>query len=206
MEKLATDEQRLKILLQEHQIIHTEISGLIRSIQYCLLSYIGSIGLFTNAVANMIDKKENNHCAAVIFALSQIEFIIIIFSIYNQTELMGKAAYADSIERRINMIVDECIVFWESEIARYFRQPIGKKTIHLIGGGLAPTMITLFYAVSFGAISYSTSFFSSPFLHYMHVVQICEGTIGLFGFILIGIEFKHISNFIEKMKIKKTIR
>lgn len=101
-----TDQMKLETLLRENQNIRVELTAVVKNIHYCFFSFLASLGIFAGIIGNM--SQQSGLCfyesiynmGLVTLLISQIEFIIVVFSINLQSDIYVKAAYIDSIEKK----------------------------------------------------------------------------------------------------------
>src|SRR5215467_8990613 len=95
-------EEKLSILMQENSNLRAEITVLIKNIQSCLFTFIGSLGLFVGIVINL-DKSAssfNYNAGLLAFLISQVGIIIIFLAINIQVDVLTKAAYISYLEKK----------------------------------------------------------------------------------------------------------
>ncbi len=113
------ENKKIDILLGENSNIRTELTAMIKNIHNCLFSFIGSLGLFVGVLLSL-DKKEPHfdyNAGILAFLISQVGIIIILLAINIQADVFTKAAYIGYIEKKINNLIGEDIIFWESQIS-----------------------------------------------------------------------------------------
>ena len=171
---------KLDVLLKENQNIRVELTAMIKNIQYCFFSFLASVGIFVGIITNISLQhapfyQQDFDTGLVAFLISQIEVIIVIFSIYIQTDIFYKAAYISYIERKINFLLGEEIIFWESRICKdMWSASILGKHKHQNTAILTQRIQAIFYFMAFvSLIVFTFSKLENLALLMLQSVEVC---------------------------------
>ncbi len=192
------ESKKIDILVQENQNMRAEITAMVKNVHNCLFSFLGSLGLF---VGILLDLHKNEltfdyNAGILAFLISQVGIIIIIFSINIQADVITKAAYTSYIEKKINDLVGENIIFWDSKIASRQHNK----------GAFITTLIflSLSYFLTF---LFLTGYCFNKVHNWLFLsIQISEVIIIVFLSIQVNREFDNVSKHIKSIdsKIDKT--
>src|SRR5574337_1290106 len=112
----------IDILKNEINNRRTEINLLVKDINYCMFSFIGSLALFTGLYLKIASSKipgssPDLYISILAFSISQIEFIVITLAQSLLSGIMTGAAHISSIENKINSLSNNHLLYWESKIS-----------------------------------------------------------------------------------------
>jgi len=209
-----TDKVKLDILLRENNNIRVELTAMIKNVQNCFFSFLASIGVFLgffinlslNNSGNLI--KSNTNIGVVAIVISQIELVIIIFSINIQTDVFVKSAYISYIERKINFLIGEEIIFWESRVAKdmWSSSILGKNKITNVAI-TSQRIMSAFYILVFGTFVYISFVnlrdFNFNIAVITLIVQILEAIIAILLAVFLTKQNQLASKFINVIKPDK---
>ena len=209
------DDIKVKIdaLLRENQNIRTELTAMIKNIQNCFFSFLASVGIFAGSLMNASQQNSATYYQSdstmgwVTFLVSQIEVMIVVFSIYIQTDVFYKAAYIAYIEKKVNFLLgEEDVLFWESRICKdmWSAGALGKYK-HQNSLLLTQRVQFSFYFLFFSFLAWFS--FDKLGNVYIPIVQIIEAGIIWYLLVALGKAHENASRYIntiqpdEKMKV-----
>jgi len=115
-------ENKIKVLLNEHQAMKNGILMRVKMIHNFLFIFIFNVcALF----ATIISKSQFDlihYLPIVAFIISQIQVLIIVYTILITAEMLGDSMYLSYIESKVNSMLGEKLIFWEHVMAPKMRK------------------------------------------------------------------------------------
>jgi hypothetical protein len=140
-------QEKINVLLGEHSNMRTELLEILKMTHTFLFTFLGLILASTGGyIGLLVDKKYLSYMNELVFAVSQIEIIILVYTILLNLGIQSIAAYISYIEMKINSLLGEDIIFWESNISQAYQ----KDKTHLV----TLNMLYLFYVSFFCLLMY----------------------------------------------------
>lgn len=142
----SLEKEKIRVLINENRSIRSELIMVQKTIHNCIFGFITFLGVFVGVLINLITKNTDPYLTGILaFALSQVEIVLVVYSLMLSSDMFTKAAYVKYIEKKINSILKEDIIFWESEMS-----PLNwKKGTMMINS----IMLYIFYFAAFASLA-----------------------------------------------------
>jgi len=187
------NDKLIDILTNEINNRRSEINLYVKDINYCLFSFIASMGLFASLYLNILIKNEiikDENITLLAFSISQIEFIIITLAMSLLSGIAAGAAHISHMEKRINLLTKNHVLFWESELSHHewTRSPL--IFIHML--------IWFFCLFVFGYLLYMSN---SPKINFFYLaIQILEIIVSIGIMVYLKDERFRVMKYLAKME------
>lgn len=201
------DNEKIKVLTNENQIIRSEIVMLVKTFHNLIFAFFTSIGIFI-ALLVQLDLQvagKNIQEAAVYnsliglltFLITQIEFIVIVYSILLNSDIHTQAAYIEYVETKINSLLKEDLIFFETKIKAFDSRTYG--TLLITTGVLNFCYLTFFSALA--VFCYT----KAGLILYL-LIQIVEFLIVCFLLFKLSKERSKVREYISQIVLKKKLK
>lgn len=114
--------EKIDVLISENTNIRSELIMMSKTVHSCIFAFISSFGLFIGVVINLNINKSyitDYQIGILSFIVSQIEIIIIIYSMMLSADIFTKSAYMSHIESKINSLLSDKLIFWETDVSPF---------------------------------------------------------------------------------------
>lgn len=115
-ENQILENKKIDILISENQNRRNEIIATNNQIYKSLFAFIATMGGLVGTLLSKDSILVNGNADIIVFLLSQIEFVIVIFCLGLISAITNQALYVAYLEEKINEIVKDNLVFWESKM------------------------------------------------------------------------------------------
>jgi hypothetical protein len=191
------ENEKIKVLISENQNMRSEIGIIAKTIHYCFFGFITAIGGIATVAVNLYKiGADNVNVGYLAFLVSQLETIFLIYYIMLMSDLAAKAAYIEFIETKINFLLNDNLVFWESKVSPF----IWKR------GSMALSVIILyiFYAIFFVLSTKYSYTYANIGCHLFLWIQIIEFLIICYLMLKLRGQKQRASVYISDLSSSKT--
>ncbi|MDB5229671.1 MAG: hypothetical protein JWN76_476 [Chitinophagaceae bacterium] len=119
------ENEKINVLLKENQNLRSELTMVSKTVHNSFFAFITTFGLFIGLLANIKSKEvsiTNSEISIMTFIVSQIEIIIIVYNVLLSSDIFAKAAYIAHIETKINELLKDKLIFWETSVSPFVQR------------------------------------------------------------------------------------
>ncbi|HTB30380.1 MAG TPA: hypothetical protein VK808_00025 [Bacteroidia bacterium] len=191
MEKELDKDKLIDLLMRENVNIRVELTTTLKSIHNCLYTFIVALSIFGGVFANLNSSHsivDNRYIGILAFAVSQIEFVIVLFSQSLLADVMSKAAYITHLEDEISNLAGRKVIFWESIVAKYSHRAWGPENVSQV------VLYLCYFAVYLWLTSVTATYYSC----HLVIVNIFEAGVILFIMVITNKSLDKTTKHIKK--------